>query len=73
MQLKLTILSFENGTRGTGESSFLRIKGDIADGVATDNTGGTGKAAGAPCVVVKTPGKEVLGKLLLERIFGNNS
>lgn len=59
-------------TRGGGETSFLRTESDVGSGQGTETGSKTVKSdiPGAARPVTSTPGKEILEKLLLSRVFG---
>jgi inosine-uridine nucleoside N-ribohydrolase len=60
-------------SRGTDEEDALRTKSSISSGKNEDGSAATttkSTRAGAPEVIVGTPGKKVLETLLLGRVFG---
>ncbi|KAJ9107156.1 hypothetical protein QFC19_002816 [Naganishia cerealis] len=56
--------------RGTNEEDALRTKSAISSGKNEDHSTTAKVRAGAPEVIVGTPGKKVLETLLLGRVFG---
>lgn len=70
LALSFAVLNLLAIRRGTGEEGVLRTNGSASDGKSIQSKATPTAKKGYPRVIATTPGKEVLQRVLLGRVFG---